>query len=147
MISKILGVLPDFMMRIVVFSLLWMDKVGLLPRFIEQASLWHCSFFLTNIGSIGVESIYHHLYEFGNCSIFVALGKKSQRHTVNRTGEVKPYKSILLKFVLDERICDGYYYASSMRTFAKIFQNPEQLLTPPEKVLVDEGVKWKRIDI
>ncbi|HRG04212.1 MAG TPA: 2-oxo acid dehydrogenase subunit E2 [Paludibacteraceae bacterium] len=147
MISKILGVLPDFMMRIVVFSLLWMDKVGLLPRFIEQASPWHCSFFLTNIGSIGVESIYHHLYEFGNCSIFVALGKKSQRHTVSRSGDVKPYKSILLKFVLDERICDGYYYASSMRTLAKIFQNPEQLLTPPEKVLVDEGVKWKRIDI
>ncbi len=77
----------------------------------------------------------------------MALGKKSQRHTVSRSGDVKPYKSILLKFVLDERICDGYYYASSMRTLAKIFQNPEQLLTPPEKVLVDEGVKWKRIDI
>ena len=77
LISKILGYLPDWLMRVVVFTLLWLDKVGLLPRFIEQASPWHCSLFLTNIGSIGVESIYHHLYEFGNCSIFLAMGKKS----------------------------------------------------------------------
>jgi len=52
----------------------------------------------------------------------------------------------MLKFVLDERICDGFYYASSMRMLNKILANPEQLLTPPEKVLVDEGVGKKRID-
>jgi hypothetical protein len=145
-ISKYLGLLPDFLMRTVVFLFMWLDKVGLLPRVIEQASPWHCSLFLTNIGSIGIESIYHHLYEFGNCSVFAAMGRKSQRHTVSRSGEVKPYKSILLKFVVDERICDGFYYASSLRMLNKIFQNPDQLLTPPEKVVVDEGVKWKRID-
>lgn len=76
LISKILGLLPDFLMRIVVFILLWLDKVGMMPKFIEKASPWHCSVFLTNIGSIGVESIYHHLYEFGTCSMFVAMGKK-----------------------------------------------------------------------
>jgi hypothetical protein len=62
-ISKVLGLLPDFAMRIVVWMLLWMDKVGIMPRFIEKASPWHSSVFLTNIGSIGVESIYHHLSE------------------------------------------------------------------------------------
>ena len=145
-ISKVLGYLPDWLMRVVVFTLLWLDKVGLLPRFIEQASPWHCSLFLTNIGSIGVESIYHHLYEFGNCSIFLAMGKKSQRHTVNKAGDVKGYKSILLKYVMDERICDGWYYASSMRMLDRILMNPSVLLTPPEKVVVDDGVRWKRVD-
>ena len=145
-ISKVLGYLPDWLMRGVVFTLLWLDKVGLLPRFIEQASPWHCSLFLTNIGSIGVESIYHHLYEFGNCSIFLAMGKKSQRHTVNKAGDVKGYKSILLKYVMDERICDGWYYASSMRMLDRILMNPSVLLTPPEKVVVDDGVRWKRVD-
>ena len=143
-LSKLFGYVPDFLMRFLVFSFLWLDKVGLLPRVIEQASPWHSSIFLTNIGSIGVESIYHHLYEFGNCSIFLAMGKKSQRHTVNRAGELSTYKSILLKFVLDERICDGYYYASSMRMLNKILKDPEQLLTPPEKVFIDEGVGRKR---
>ena len=146
LISKILGYLPDWLMRVVVFTLLWLDKVGLLPRFIEQASPWHCSLFLTNIGSIGVESIYHHLYEFGNCSIFLAMGKKSQRRTVNKEGNVKGYKSILLKYVMDERICDGWYYASSMRMLDRILMNPSVLLTPPEKVVVDDGVRWKRVD-
>ena len=146
LISKILGYLPDWLMRVVVFTLLWLDKVGLLPRFIEQANPWHCSLFLTNIGSIGVESIYHHLYEFGNCSIFLAMGKKSQRHTVNKAGDVKGYKSILLKYVMDERICDGWYYASSMRMLDRILMNPSVLLTPPEKVVVDDGVRWKRVD-
>ena len=56
-ISKILGLLPDLAMRIVVWLLLWLGKVGLMPKFIEKASPWHSSIFLTNIGSIGVESI------------------------------------------------------------------------------------------
>ena len=147
LISKILGMLPDLAMRIVVFLLLWLDKVGLMPKFIEKASPWHCSVFLTNIGSIGVESIYHHLYEFGTCSMFVAMGKKSRRHSFNKHGELAASKSILLKFVLDERICDGFYYASSMRMLSKIMNNPASLLTPPEKIIVDEGVGKKRIDL
>ncbi|MCE5332433.1 MAG: hypothetical protein LLF95_09910, partial [Bacteroidales bacterium] len=81
------------------------------------------------------------------CSLFVAMGKKSRRHSFNKHGELTPYKSVLLKFVLDERICDGYYYASSMRMLSKIMANPSVLLTPPEKVIVDEGVGKKRIDI
>lgn len=147
LISKILGMLPDLSMRFVVFLLLWLDKVGLMPKFIEKASPWHCSVFLTNIGSIGVESIYHHLYEFGTCSMFVAMGKKSRRHSFNKHGELAASKSILLKFVLDERICDGFYYASSMRMLSKIMNNPASLLTPPEKIIVDEGVGKKRIDL
>ena len=146
-ISKILGMLPDFALRIVVFILLWLDKVGLMPKFIEKASPWHSSIFLTNIGSIGVESIYHHLYEFGTCSMFIAMGKKSRRHNLNKEGELVAHKSILLKFVMDERICDGFYYASSMRMLSKIFSDPSLLLTPPEKVVIDECVGKKRIDI
>jgi len=145
-ISKILGMLPDFLLRIVVFILLHLDKVGLMPKFINKASPWHSSIFLTNIGSIGVESIYHHLYEFGTCSMFCAMGKKSRRHTLDKNGDFKSRKSIQLKFVLDERICDGFYYASSMRLLNKILANPAVLLTPPEQVNIDEGVGRKRID-
>lgn len=145
-IAGIIGKLPDFLLRFVVFTLLWMDKVGIMPKIINKVSPWHSSIFLTNIGSIGVESIYHHLYEFGTCSIFVAMGRKSKENIIDNSGNVEPQKSIMLKFVLDERICDGFYYASSMRMLNKILANPEQLLTPPEKVLVDEGVGKKRID-
>jgi len=147
MISKILGFLPEFLLRFVVFSLLHLDKVGMMPKFINKASPWHSSIFLTNIGSIGVESIYHHLYEFGTCSLFCAMGKKSRRHTIDKNGDMKSHKSIQLKFVLDERICDGFYYASSMRLLNKILTDPSVLLLPPEQVNIDEGVGKKRIDL
>lgn len=146
-ISKILGFLPEFLLRFVVFMLLHLDKVGMMPKFINKASPWHSSIFLTNIGSIGVESIYHHLYEFGTCSMFCAMGKKSRRHTIDKNGDIKSHKSIQLKFVLDERICDGFYYASSMRLLNKIMLDPSVLLLPPEQVNIDEGVGKKRIDL
>lgn len=146
-ISKLLGLLPDFMLRTVVFSLLHMDKVGIMPKAINQASPWHCSIFLTNIGSIGVESIYHHLYEFGTCSMFVAMGKKSRSHSFDKDGSIIAHKSIQLKFVLDERICDGFYYASSMRQLSKYLNDPSLLLTPPENVVIDDGVRKKRVDL
>jgi hypothetical protein len=55
------------------------------------------------------------------------------------------HKQIRLKFVLDERICDGYYYASSMRLLNKLLTNPETLLSPPEKIVLDEGVGRKPV--
>lgn len=145
-VAGFIGKLPDFLLRFVVFLLLWMDKVGIMPKIINKVSPWHCSIFLTNIGSIGVESIYHHLYEFGTWSIFVAMGRKSKENIIDKEGNIESQKSIMLKFVLDERVCDGFYYASSMRSLNKILANPEILLTPPAKVNIDEGVGKKRIN-
>jgi hypothetical protein len=146
-VSRVLGYLPDFLMRTVVFILFWMDKIGIMPKLIFNVSPWHCSIFLTNIGSIGVESIYHHLYEFGTCSMFVAMGKKTRENVINKNGDTVTQKSILLKFVLDERVCDGFYYASSMRQLNKILADPAMLLTPPEIIRADAGVNRKRADV
>ncbi|MDR2839692.1 MAG: 2-oxo acid dehydrogenase subunit E2 [Paludibacter sp.] len=142
-VSKLFRMLPPWLVRFAVWALLNMDKVGIMPKIIFKASPWHSGIFITNIGSIGVESIYHHLYEFGTCSMFVAMGKKSRRHNFNREGKLAEYKSILLKFVMDERVCDGYYYASSMRLLNKILSDPATLLTPPENVVLDDGVDRK----
>lgn len=140
-ISKILGYLPDFMMRFVVKILFGLDKYGLLPKIIHDASPWHSSVFLTNLGSIGVNSIYHHLYEFGTCSVFMAMGTKIAGQVINRKGEVVKQKQINVKMVMDERICDGFYYAYSLRIFTRYFNNLDLLLTPPEKVVIDKGVR------
>ncbi|HEY5534262.1 MAG TPA: 2-oxo acid dehydrogenase subunit E2, partial [Ignavibacteria bacterium] len=115
-----------------------------MPKIFNHASPFHASFFLTNLGSIGIESIYHHLYEFGTCSMFVAMGKKTKENVIEKNGEIKTNKSILLKFVLDERICDGFYYARSMRMLEKILSNPSDLLFPPKEVLIDEGVRKRK---
>src|ERR1035437_4884659 len=146
-LSKIFGFFPDFLLRSVVYLLTYLDKVGLMPKMFNHASPFHTSFFLTNLGSIGIESIYHHLYEFGTCSMFVAMGKKTKEKVIEKNGEIKTNKSILLKFVLDERICDGFYFARSMRMLEKILSDPADLLIPPKEVFVDEGVGKKRMDL
>ena len=142
-ISKFMGYLPDFLLRSVVFCIKKLDTIGLMPKFFFEASPFHTSVFLTNLGSIGIESIYHHLYEFGTCSVFAAMGKKSTKKSVNNDGTIGSTKTIELKFVVDERICDGFYFATAMRLLEKILANPSALLLPPEEVFVDEGVGKK----
>jgi 2-oxoacid dehydrogenases acyltransferase (catalytic domain) len=146
-ISKVLGFLPDFLLRIVVSLIINLDKVGLMPKALNHASPFHTSLFLTNIGSIGIESVYHHLYEIGTCGSFIAMGKKKRETSIDKEGKTKVEKSIQLKIVLDERICDGFYYANSIRMLQKVLANPASLLLPPEKVIVDDGVGKKRIDL
>ena len=42
-----------------------------------------------------------------------------------------------LTFVTDERICDGYYFASALKHLKAILKNPWQLDERPEKILDD----------
>ena len=76
--------------------------------------------------------------------MFVAMGRKTKENEVENNGDITPNKSILLKFVLDERICDGFYYARSMRMLEKILSDPADLLNPPKEVVIDEGVRRKK---
>jgi len=146
-VSKIMNYLPDFLLRTVIFLAKALDKIGLLPKVMFEASPFHTTLFLTNSGSIGIDAIYHHLYEVGTCSMFVAMGKKERKYVLQKDGTTKLTKSILLRFVLDERICDGFYYATTIRMIDRILNNPDMLLLPPEKVILDDGVGRKRKDI
>ena len=64
----------------------------------------------------------------------------------NREGEHLERRFIGLKFVTDERICDGQYYASAMKLLRRLLNDPSLLLEPPAKIVIDDGVpKSKRI--
>ncbi|HKM11868.1 MAG TPA: 2-oxo acid dehydrogenase subunit E2 [Bacteroidales bacterium] len=145
-LSKFLSGLPPFLMRFISSTMICMDRFGILPRSLEEISPWHASFFLSNIGSIGTESVFHHLYEVGTCSMFMAMGRKSTQTITRRSGEVHTFKTMQLKFTFDERVADGFYFASSIRSALKLGQQLEKLLSPPEQVVVDDGVGRKRID-
>lgn len=139
--SKLLQKLPPWIMRILVSVFKKLDKIGHLPKDIHSSSPWHCSFFLTNLGSIGIDSIYHHLFNFGNCSMFCAMGKKKKELVITKDGGIKEQRYIQLKFVLDERICDGFYYASSMRKLNYYLNNPNLLIDKPTEIIKDDGIK------
>lgn len=141
--AKLIGRLPSFLIRGVITILHNMDKIGLLPKAINKVSPFHTSVFITNMGSLGIKSIYHHIYEFGTTSIFVAMGKKYSRMELDNDGNAIKRKYIDIKVVADERICDGYYYALSMRMLSKILKNPEILLDKPDTIMLDDGIILK----
>lgn len=70
--------LPRFLQRWVLSFLLWMSKKGLLPESVTKGDSNHTSAFVTNLGSIGLKCGYHHLSNYGTCSVFVVIGKKQE---------------------------------------------------------------------
>lgn len=139
-VAKAIGLCPMFIKASIIWAARNLDKIGLLPKFINRASPFHSSAFITDMGSLGIGPIYHHLYEFGTCSVFFAMGKKETKTVLAEDGSVEKRRIINIKIVADERICDGYYYASSMRILKKLIRHPEQLLLPPEAVYEDDAI-------
>lgn len=129
---------PNIVLKAVVGLFKILDKYGILPKKIIELSPFHTSAFLTNVGSIGIDAIYHHLYNFGTTSLFFAMGKK-KRDFIHEDEEIVEEKCISIAFVGDERICDGYYYASSFKLFNKYIKRPELL----EKSIEEEKKKEK----
>ncbi len=132
-----LTMIPSVFMKFTVWLLKLLDYFGMLPKFLLELSPFHSSLFLTSMGSLGIKPIYHHLYDFGNLPVFGAFGCKRKALEVQEDGSVVQRKYIDLKFVLDERICDGFYYATFFKHYRRIMRNPEILDNPPEEVLAD----------
>jgi len=130
-LAKALSLIPGGAIRLAVKFLSFLDKHGIMPKSIIEASPFHTSVFLTNVGSLGIDSIYHHLYNFGTTSMFFAMGKKKKSYVYD-DDEIHEEKCITLAFVGDERICDGYYYATSFKQLSKYLKKPELLETHAE---------------
>ena len=124
--AKLLNKMSYGSVRRIVKFLKFLDKHGILPKKIIDLSPFHTSTFVTNVGSLGIDSIYHHLYAFGTTSMFFSIGKKKKSYIYNED-EIEQDKCITVAFVGDERICDGYYYASSFKTLNKYLKKPELL--------------------
>ena len=132
-----LNLIPGVFLKFTVWLLKLMDYFGLLPKFLLELSPFHGSLFFTSMGSLGIRPIYHHLYDFGNLPVFGAFGCKRRANELQEDGTVVQKKYIDVKFVLDERIVDGYYYATFFKYFRTLMRHPELLDNPPEVVNQD----------
>jgi hypothetical protein len=133
---KILVGIPG-LLNIGVKAFKLLDRYGLLPKAIINASPFHMSMGITNLASIRTNHIYHHCYEFGTTSIFLAMG--NLREVPKRKGdEITFVRSMPIGVVMDERVCSGSYFALAFKSLKRYLANPELLELPPEKVLEDE---------
>ena len=136
-VARILNYVPALVLRMIVATLQLMDYFGIMPKIIHKASPFHCSAFITNLGSLGIPPIYHHLYNFGTCPIFIAFGAKRTALEVQKDGSVEKHKYVDFTVVSDERITDGHYYASAFKQLDWILRHPDCLDEKPEQIIPD----------
>ena len=124
------------LLRVGVCFFKMLDKYGLLPKKIIDASPFHTSAVVTNLASIRTNHIYHHTYDFGTTSIALAMGNLREV-PVRVKGEVVFERCMPIGMVMDERIASGSYFALAFRKFKKLLNNPELLETPCENIVLD----------
>ena len=110
---------PPWFTRLLVRLVHGIDALGLLPRSMIDSDPLFASVFVANLGSVGLEAGYHHLWEHGNCPIFCVIGR------------IKPgpdgRRVVTLKYSYDERVEDGLYCARALDRLRELMENPEKL--------------------
>jgi hypothetical protein len=129
--------IPGLLLRTAIGGLKLLDYFGLLPKALHEISPFHGSMIITSMGSLGIHAIYHHLYDFGHLPIFLSYGKMYTKEVTNVNGEKENHHFVSFRVVTDERICDGFYYASAFKQMMRYVNHPENLDLIPETVVED----------
>jgi len=112
--------LPSFLIRCVMRVLNWGNALGVLPRSVMDGDPLFTSLFVANMGSIGMETGHHHLWEYGTCSGFCVMGKIRTRPDGSRY--------VQCSYTWDERVADGLATSFALSAFKERVENPEKLL-------------------
>ena len=129
-LAKVIMSLPSGMFKPAVRFFFFLDKHNMIPKSIIAASPFHTTFFITNLKSLGIGTILHHLYNFGTTSEFISMGKERYVPVVDNKEHVTIKKMMELGITTDERICDGLYFARSTKMMKKFIQHPELMEQP-----------------
>ncbi len=118
---------PHLVLRFVGKTLLWLDRHNLMPADMIESDPCFSSIFLTNVGSFGLNTPFHHLYERGNCPIFMAMGRTRTVRELEADGSVRERTMLLLRYSFDDRVADGTYMGRTLQLVQSFIENPERL--------------------
>lgn len=144
--NKVAGFLtsmPNGLVKFAVGLVKFLDKHGMIPRAILDASPFHTSFYITNLKSIKGEWIYHHCYNFGTTGLFISMGKEKDE-AVAENGEVKVGKVMRLGVTMDERYCDGFYFIKSLKMWREYMVDPRKLEEKPSVEPIESKKEKKK---
>ena len=114
-----------------------MDYNGHIPRSLLDISPFHGSMVLSSMGSLGIPSVFHHLYNFGNVPMLITFSTNRHLNEVQFDGSIKKRHFLDFNITTDDRICDGQYYSEALHELRKNLKNPELLEVPPEQIVQD----------
>ena len=117
--------LPGFLRRVVFVAYRALEALGMFPKvFIDNDPLYG-SVFLTDLGSLGMDPAYHHLYEYGTIGIFGALGRaRTELIGDPNTGRMEKRRMASLRWSFDERVEDGLYAGYGLRHMQRLVEDP-----------------------
>ncbi len=111
--------LPGFVIRAALGLFYFADRFGAVPRSMIDSDPLFTSCFVANLGSVGHEAGFHHLWEHGTCSLFCVMGK------------IKPgaggRRLMTVCWTYDERIEDGLYSYITIAGIKDRIERPELL--------------------
>ena len=127
--------MPTWVFRMFVGTLKFLDRFGFCSdKLLFKASPFHCSIFFADLKSIHLDTVWHHLYNFGNCGFFAAMSKEKKVAKVcPKTDQIKPAQIVELGVSIDERFIDGLYYTGMVKAIKRMFENPSCLERVPEQ--------------
>ncbi len=122
--------MPRFLAKALINIICVLDRHGKVPRSLIETDPYYSSIVLTNLGSIGMHSGYHHLTNWGTNSLFAAIGEKKVRPFYDNDGIPHMRQSVDIGITIDERLADGYYYSKTVKLLKYLLENPELLDKP-----------------
>jgi len=122
---KLVLMLPGVLRRVVFALYPVLEAFGMFPKaFIDNDPLY-ASIFLTDLGSIGLDAVYHHLYEYGNVGVFGAIGRaRAEQVPHPDTGKLERKRMLMIRWSFDERIEDGLYAGYGIKHMKKLAEDP-----------------------
>jgi hypothetical protein len=127
---RVVTKLPVFLIRWLVKLQRFFDWFGLLPGSMTRNDPLYSSAYVVNLGSVGLEAAYHHLYEYGNIPFFIVLGRVKKAPVVLENGELVVHDVVHIRYTFDERITDGFYTSTALERFREYIENPTLLDAP-----------------
>ena len=122
--------LPRWISKTGVKFVMWLDKHGWVPSSLIETDPYYSSVVISNLGSIKLKCGYHHLTNWGTCSMFCIIGEKKLSPFYDENGNVTMRETLDLGLTIDERLADGYYYSKSVRLLKYLLEHPEELEKP-----------------
>ena len=122
--------MPRFLSKFLIHIVMWLDRHGWVPKAFIADDPYYSTAVISNLGSIKLKCGYHHLTNWGTCSLFCIIGEKKLSPFYDAEGSVTMRETLELGLTVDERIADGYYYSKSIRLLKHLLENPELLEQP-----------------
>lgn len=134
----ILNKLPRWLGKAAVKFIMFLDRHGWVPQDMIATDPYYSSVVLSNLGSIKLKCGYHHLTNWGTCSLFCIIGEKAVRPIYAPDGTMTMKETLDLGLTIDERLADGYYYSKSVRLLKHLLEHPEELEKPMKEEVIYE---------